>query len=126
MYAVQGMAWLLGLQLVGEAVSRLLNLPFPGPVIGMVLMLGALRWAPVRNRVSSVARFLLAHFSLLFVPVGVGVMTHLGTLDRYGLRLAAVIVLSTWIGLCATALALRALVRHDQPGGGPKLRQGRP
>ncbi len=113
MKALQGLAWLLLLQSVGEALARLLHLPFPGPVVGLVLLLGALRWPGVRDSVAAVAEFLLAHLSLLFVPVGVGVMTHLGLLSQYGLRLGVVIVLSTWVGLGVTALVLRALMRRD-------------
>lgn len=113
MKALQGLAWLLLLQSAGEALARLLHLPFPGPVVGLVLLLGALRWHLVRDSVAAVAEFLLAHLSLLFVPVGVGVMTHLGLLNRYGLRLGVVIVLSTWVGLGVTALVLRALMRRE-------------
>ena len=117
MQALQGMAWLLSLQLVGEVLARLLGLPFPGPVIGMVLLLGALRFAAVRAPAAQAAGFLLQHLSLLFVPVGVGVITHLDLLGRYGLRLAAVIVLSTWVGLAVTALTLRALLRAGKDAG---------
>jgi len=102
-----GFAWLLVLQAVGEALSRLLALPFPGPVIGMILLLAALRWQAVRAPVAATARFLLSHLSLLFVPVGVGVMTHLGLVGQYGLRMLLVIVLSTWIGMAVTLLVLR-------------------
>lgn len=118
MKALQGFAWLLVLQSAGEALARLLKLPFPGPVVGMVLLLVALRWSLVRDSVAAVAEFLLAHLSLLFVPVGVGVMTHLGLLGQYGLRLAVVIVLSTWVGLGVTALVLRALMPGDRPDAG--------
>ena len=111
MNALQGLTWLLALQSLGELLSRGLQLPFPGPVIGMVLLLVALRWQPVRTSVAAVAEFLLAHLSLLFVPVGVGVMTHLGLFSRYGLRMVLIIVLSTWVGLAVTALVLRALMR---------------
>ena len=111
MKPLQGLAWLLVLQLAGEALTRLLNLPFPGPVVGMLLLWPALGFAAVREPVTDVARFLLAHLSLLFVPVGVGVITHLDVLRHYGLRLAAVIVLSTWIGIAVTALVLRTLMR---------------
>jgi holin-like protein len=51
---------------------------------------------------------LLAHLSLLFVPVGVGVMVHLGLLSAYGVKLIIVLVLSTWIGLAVTAFVLRS------------------
>jgi putative effector of murein hydrolase LrgA (UPF0299 family) len=109
MQALRGLAWLLAMQSLGELVSRGLGLPFPGPVVGMLLLLLALRWPVVRAPVAACAGFLLLHLSLLFVPVGVGVMTHLGLLSQYGVRMLAVIVLSTWVGLAVTALVLRAL-----------------
>ncbi len=119
MNALRGLAWLLALQSLGEVLARGLQLPFPGPVIGMVLLLVALRWQSVRDSVAAVAEFLLAHLSLLFVPVGVGVMTHLELFSRYGLRMAVVIVVSTWVGLAVTALVLRALMRADSAGTDP-------
>ena len=97
------------MQSLGEILSRGLALPFPGPVVGMLLLLLALRWQAVRQPVATCADFLLSHLSLLFVPVGVGVLTHLDLLGQYGLRMLAVIVLSTWIGLAVTALMLHRL-----------------
>ena len=113
MNALRGFAWLLVLQSAGELLSRGLHLPFPGPVVGLVLLLAALNVEAVRRPVAACADFLLAHLSLLFVPVGVGVMTHLDVIGEFGMRMLAVIVLSTWIGLAVTALVLRALVRHQ-------------
>ena len=106
MMGLRGLAWLLALQSIGELLARAFSLPFPGPVVGMLLLLLALRWPAVRAPVAACAEFLLSHLSLLFVPVGVGVMTHLGLLSQYGLRMLMVIVLSTWIGLAVTALVL--------------------
>jgi putative effector of murein hydrolase LrgA (UPF0299 family) len=111
MQALRGITWLLLLQSMGEVMSRGLHLPLPGPVVGMLLLLFALRWPIVSDSVRVVAEFLLQHLSLLFVPVGVGVMTHLDVLGQYGARIAIVIVLSTWISLAVTALVLRALMR---------------
>mgnify|MGYP001627453597 CR=1 FL=1 len=104
-----GMAWLLAFQTLGELLSRALALPLPGPVLGLVLLLVGLRWAPVRQSVALAAEFLLAHLSLLFVPVAVGVMAYLPLLSVHGLRLAVVIVLSTWAGLLVTAAVLHRL-----------------
>jgi holin-like protein len=117
MNALRGLALLLLLQAAGEALAHALRLPFPGPVIGMVLLLAALRVAVLRDAVQAAAEVLLANLSLLFVPVGVGVITHLGLVSTYGLRLLAVIVLSTWIGMAVTALVLRALLRRGASGG---------
>jgi putative effector of murein hydrolase LrgA (UPF0299 family) len=109
MNGLRGLAWLLGLQSVGELLARGLSLPFPGPVIGMLLMVLALRFATVREPVAACANFLLSHLSLLFVPVGVGVMTHLGLLSQFGVRMLVAIAVSTWVGLAVTALVLHRL-----------------
>ena len=106
MNALRGMVWLLVFQSVGELLARGLKLPLPGPVIGMVLLLLALRWPAVQKPVGETAQFLLSHLSLLFVPVGVGVMTHISLVSQYGMRMLAVVVLSTLAGLAATALLL--------------------
>ncbi len=103
-----GLTWLLLCQSAGEALTRLAHLGLPGPVLGMLMLVGLLRWQAVRESVGTVADALLAHLSLLFVPVGVGVMTHMALLSQYGVRLAVALVLSTWIGLIVTALVLRA------------------
>ncbi len=115
MNALRGLAFLLLLQSLGELLSRGLSLPFPGPVIGMLLLLLALRWPLVRQPVAACADFLLSHLSLLFVPVGVGVMTHLSIVSQYGGRMLVVLVLSTLIGLAVTALLLNRLWRQSPP-----------
>ena len=113
MRSLQGVAWLLALQALGELLGRALGLPIPGPVIGLLLLLVALRLPSIQASVGEAANFLLSHLSLLFVPVGVGVMTHLGLLEAHGGRVVAVIVLSTWVGLGATAWTLHWLLRRQ-------------
>ena len=109
MRPLQGLAFLLLMQSGDEALSHFLKLPVPGPVVGMVLLLLALRWSPVQAAVAPAAGFLLSHLSLLFVPVGVEVMMHLALLSAHGLQLVAVIVLSTLVGMAVTAGVLRLL-----------------
>ena len=121
MAALQGLAWLLLCQSAGEAIARLGHLRLPGPVLGAaLLMLLLLQWPRVRSAVGTAAELLLTHLSLLFVPVGVGVMTHLGLLSAYGGPILLAITLSTWIGLAVTAWVLRALLpaAAPEPGAG--------
>ena len=113
MTALRGLAFLLLLQGAGEGLTHAFALPFPGPVVGLVLLLVALHWPWVREPVAAVAELLLANLSLLFVPVGVGIITHLQLVSRYGVQLLVVIVLSTWIGMAVTALVLRRLVNPE-------------
>ena len=111
MDALKGLAWLLLAQSAGELLARGLHLPLPGPVLGLLILLVTLRWNAVRAPVGAAADVLLGHLSLLFVPVGVGVITQLDVLAHYGLRLAVVLVLSTWIGMAVSALVLRRLMK---------------
>jgi holin-like protein len=110
MNGLRGLAILLLCQSAGEGLVRLLGVRFPGPVVGLLLLLVLLNWGPVKAPVQAIADTLLGHLSLLFVPVGVGVMTHLGLIASHGVVLVGVVVLSTWLGLAATALVLRALL----------------
>lgn len=110
MLILRGLAILLLAQSAGEAIARLTAAPLPGPVLGLLLLLVALHWPAVRAPVGAAAEALLAHLSLLFVPVGVGVLAHLGLIATYGLRMLAVIVLSTWVALAVTAFVLRAML----------------
>lgn len=119
MAALQGLAWLLGLQALGELIARGLGLPFPGPVIGLLLLVPTLSFESVQHSVRGAAEFLLSHLSLLFVPVGVGVMTHLTLLADNGVKLAIVIVTSTLVGLLATAWTLHRLMRGPLSNANP-------
>ena len=114
MVMLQGLAVLLLCQSAGEALSRLLklgfNLPLPGPVLGMLALAGLLCWPPLRRPVGTAADALLAHLSLLFVPVGVGVMVHGALIAQHGAGMLLALVLSTWIGLVVCAGVLRALL----------------
>lgn len=125
MQALRGIAWLLVLQSVGEMIARGLHLPLPGPVIGMVLLVVALRWEPVREPVALAANFLLSHLSLLFVPVGVGVMTHLSLVSQYGVRMLVVIVVSTLAGLAVTVLSMQLLRDISKPVNQSEKEDGR-
>jgi holin-like protein len=104
---------LLVFQLAGEAISHGLNLPVPGPVIGFLLLLGALllrRGVP--NDLRTTANGLLQHFSLMFVPAGVGVMVHLSRLRDEWLPITVALVLSTLLTIGCTALVMSWLMRR--------------
>lgn len=131
MRALTGFAALLSAQSLGEGVARLVNthsgLALPGPVWGM-LLLGALLcvpWVqrPLASSVGEASQVLLTHLSLLFVPVGVGVMVHLNLLSAYGWKLILVLLLSTWLGLAVTALVLRRFWPHPGSESASSLKE---
>ncbi|NMG04154.1 CidA/LrgA family protein [Azoarcus taiwanensis] len=104
---------LLVFQLVGEVLVRGLDLPIPGPVVGMAMLLAVL---VIRNGPSEdlrgTANGLLQHLSLLFVPAGTGVMLHFGRLADEWLPLLAALAVSTLLSIAVSALLLGALSRR--------------
>ncbi len=103
---------LIACQFVGEVAARAGNLPLPGPVIGLVLLLGWLIWrggpdAEMRENCSG----LLRHLLLLFVPAGVGIVTQLDVLRQNLVPALVAIVVSTALGLGVTGWLMQRLSR---------------
>ena len=107
---IRGVFLLLLCQLVGEVLARTLNLPAPGPVIGLALLAAGLALWSRRHPapdvdttdVGKAANVLLASLSLLFVPAGVGVVQYFDLLTRYGVALGVALIVSTLATLLAT------------------------
>lgn len=105
-------------QLAGELLKAALDLPIPGPVIGMVLLFAGLM---VKGRIpdglEKVGDAFLSNLSLLFVPAGVGVMLHIALIGEQAVAITLALVVSTLATIAVTALVMRLLSRPDQDGG---------
>ncbi len=99
-------------QFAGEVVARGLNLPLPGPVLGLVLLLGILlvRGAP-SDDMRNTANGLLRNLSLLFVPAGVGIVTQLDAIADDWIAITVSILVSTALGLAVTGVMMQRLSR---------------
>lgn len=110
-----GLTWLLVFQCAGEALVRLTGMPVPGPVVGMMLLFAALLvHQPLPAAISAAADGLAQHLSLLFVPVGVGVMLHLDRVASEWLPIVAALLVSTVLALAATAWTFQRLARRGE------------
>ena len=109
---ILNIAVILGFQLAGEVLARALMLPVPGPVIGMALLLAAFLMRPaLADRVLPTSQGLLKHLSLLFVPAGVGVVSHAEALGQSGPALLGALAGSTVLALSAGALTFVGLAK---------------
>ena len=102
-------------QFIGEITARFLNIPLPGPVIGLVLLLGLLIWrnGPTPEQ-EATGNWLLRNFGLLFVPAGVGVITQLDVIGENWLALLVAIPVSTFLGLLVTGWVMQRLDRQEE------------
>ena len=108
---INGMATLLGFQLVGELAAWLGQLPVSGPLLGMGALLV---WLHARGEISGdltkVCDVILANMALLFVPVGVGAMRYSGLFASNWYVIALAILAGACVTLLTTAYVARALV----------------
>lgn len=110
-------ALLAALWMLGNTLTRVLGLPFPGAILGLGLMLLLLLSGWVRPRsVERGARFLIAEMLLFFVPAVLAVLDHHEWLSVVGLKLVAAVLIGTLAVMLGTAFAVdlsyRWWVRH--------------
>lgn len=104
---VSSFALILGFQILGEVLSRLLSLPVPGPVLGMVLMLFAFFFKDnLVDEIRPTAGVLLANMSLLFVPAGVGIMRHGERFMNEGVGILITMMASTLIAMAVAGYVI--------------------
>ena len=103
---------LLVFQLIGEVLVRGLDLPVPGPVLGMALLFLRLCWQGRADpHLQGTAQGLLQHLSLLFVPAGTGVMLHFSRVADEWLPLLVALIGSTLLSMAVTALVMHWVAR---------------
>lgn len=109
---IKALAVLLLFQCLGETIAFVGNIPVPGPVIGMLLLLAALRLSKrTRSTVEQPCLAFLKHLSVLFVPAGVGIVLNAGQVESDLLPIAATILIGTALTVCITAITAEALHR---------------
>jgi len=105
-------------QLVGEAVKKLFEINIPGPVIGLTLLLLTLiilrrfkkgKIKDLKDDVTNTGNYILSYLSLLFVPIGVGVVMHLAFLEKNLINVIFIIFLSTVLTIGFTAYVMEKL-----------------
>lgn len=98
--------------LAGEALARLTGLGLPGGVLGLAMVLALLGSGRLRLRsMKRGADWLLAEMLLFFVPAVLAVFNHRELFGLVGVKILAVILLSTVAVMVATALAVDACFR---------------
>lgn len=114
----------LGICLLGEGISLLLPIAFPGSVISMILLFlllltGLLRPDHIRQK----SDFLLQNMAFFFIPAGVGIMEYTDVLLPVVLPLLFICLITTVLTFAASALTAK-LVIHLQEKAASRKKEG--
>lgn len=104
----------IGLFLIAQYIVLHLSLPLPANIVGMIIMLGFLVSGiiPVRY-VKAGSTWLLSEMLLFFVPAVVAIINYFSILEKFGIRIFAVIILSTILVLGCTAFVVDKLFIYE-------------
>lgn len=104
------LAIILVICFIGEALNKLLNIPIPGNVIGMIILLISLLTGFIKvEAIEDVTEFLLKHLAFFFVPAGVGVISSMDIIAANFLPMLAVILLSAIVVIVVTGITVQIL-----------------
>lgn len=123
---MKGFAILMTYWLAGEVLIRLISLPFPGQVAGMILLLASLLCGLVKvESVQKTADFLLSHMMLFFAPIIAGIVVYYPIIAEQWLPAGAALLPGTLAVLAATGWIVHGLDRrHGMQGRKETERNG--
>lgn len=112
---LRGLTWLVLFQLIGTAINHLLLPILPGPIIGLLLMLGFLIWkGEVGEPLSLAASSLLRYLPLLLVPPAVGVMVYAKDIAADFWAIVGALVLSLVIAMGFVGVLMQQMVKRKE------------
>lgn len=110
---LSGIVTLLLFTVAGNLMSDALNLPIPGSVIGLFLLMIYLQLkGEVEGPLDQVSQFCIRYLPVLFVPGCVGVFFLGDVLTQQWLPILLTILVATPITLGLTALLLQFLLKN--------------
>lgn len=112
MKLVRELLIILGFVITGDFLYKVVHIPIPGNIIGMILLLIALLTGVVKlEYINTVTQFLLSHLALFFVPASAGLLAVTGLLEGSWYKLLIISVVSTLIFMVTTAYVVIFLRR---------------
>lgn len=111
-------ALIFGFTLLGEALNRLLPLPIPAAVYGLVLLFAALCLKIVKvEHVNKVSDFLLTILPMLFVSPAVNLLESWGILAPQVVPIILLVLSSTILVFVVAGLVAQAFCRKEDRDG---------
>ncbi|MEE0933626.1 CidA/LrgA family protein [Clostridium sp. D43t1_170807_H7] len=99
---------LLSIYFAGEILSKFLNLPIPGNIVGMILLFVLLTSNIIKvEKVENLANFFLDHLAFFFIPASVGLMTSFASLKGSIFKIILLCILTTIIVIAVTGITVQ-------------------
>lgn len=113
MKILRQMILLLFIVFTGEILNKVVNIPLPGSVLGLIILFALLLTKIIKlEHIEETSDFLMKHLAVFFVPVGVGLLNIMGALRETWFILLVISVVSSILVMSLTALMVQILRRR--------------
>ncbi|MGN4124103.1 CidA/LrgA family holin-like protein [Lysinibacillus sphaericus] len=100
---------------VGNSIARILHLPIPGSIIGLVLLFLLLQFHIIKLEwVELGAGLLLSELLLFFIPSAIGVINYDALFGVQGMKVVLVIVVSAIVVMLVTGYTAQWLEQRKK------------
>ena len=100
---------------IGELLNKLIPLPVPASVYGMVLMYAALLSGVIKLKsVEGAGKFLIEIMPLMFIPAGVGLLESWGVLKPVVVPFVTITIVSTIVVMAASGLVTQHVIKRQR------------
>lgn len=105
---------ILAFSLAGEALSKLIPLPIPASIYGIILLLTSLSLGLLRvEQIRETSAFLIRNMPILFVPAAAGLMDAFPLLKEHLIAYIAITAISTVLVMGVAGRAAQAMLRRE-------------
>lgn len=110
---LSGIVTLLLFTVIGNLLSNGLNLPVPGSVVGLILLVVYIQWrGEISEPLDKVSQFCIRYLAVLFIPGCVGMFFLTDLLLSQWLPIALAMLVATPVSLVLTALLMQWLLKR--------------
>lgn len=105
---------ILGFCIVGDILSMIIPFPIPGSVWGMSLLFVAILTGKIHTeKVEKVADFLLSIMTIMFVPVGAGLIKSFDAIKGEMIPIVIIIIVTTVVTFVVTGVVAQKIIKSE-------------
>ena len=103
---------IIGICFLGELLHKLLRIPIPGNILGMIILFICLCLSIIKlEMIKEISNFLLDHLAFFFIPSGVGLIACMNILKGEWIAFLGVCLITTVIIMVFTGYTVQLLKR---------------
>lgn len=110
---------ILAISLVGELLNRVIPLPIPASIYGMVILFTALCTGAIKlHMVREAGKFLIYLMPLMFVPATVGLLDNWGVMQEFIIAIIVISLISTLAVVAVTGRVTQWIINKKEKEDG--------